>query len=47
MDDWEQLHTNTTLSSIATVFSELCRAMKKPSEKAYLTISSYFVVMSG
>jgi len=37
MNDLKQIHTNTTLlkpASIATVFTELYRSMKKPHEKA-------------
>jgi len=50
MDDWEQPHTNATLlkpPSIATVFLELYRAMKKPSGKAVLFIYCYSIVVSG
>jgi len=51
MDEWEQTHTNATLlkppPSIATVFSELFRAMKKLSGKADLAIYCYSIVVSG
>jgi len=41
MHDWEQFHTMATLlkpTNIATVFSELCMAMKKSSGKADLAM---------
>jgi len=50
MEDWEQVHTNTTLLKPGKHYhslSEFYRAMKKPSGKADLGIYGYSVVVSG